>query len=319
MKYNFCTLFDKNYLLKGVALYYSLLKNCPSFHLWILCMDDNAFNILEKLNLANVNLIKLAELEAAYPNLLSVKNDRGAGEYCWTTTPFLPLFILKNNPELDIITYLDADLYFFSSPLPVFQELNKQSVMIIPHRFSKREKHMEKTSGKFNVGMVSFRNDSESIKCLNWQKERCLEWCYSRYEDGKLGDQLYLNEWPKRFKNVCILKNIGAGVASWNVYQYKIKKAGHDILINQSPLIFYHFHNFIIYQEKNTINALPVCVHNKTIYQEYLAGLTRAFQKILIIAPSFSCGISPKPSAAKLLKQTIQSKIRYYNNKLKLW
>lgn len=318
-KYQFCTLFDKNYLLKGLALYNSLLKHCDDFNLWILCMDNDAFDILEKLNLSNVRLIKLSEIETAYPRLLSVKKDRGAGEYCWTTTPFLPLFILEKDPQIEIITYLDADLYFFSSPLPVFRELGKQSVMIIPHRYHKHNQHMEKTSGIFNVGMVSFRNDSDGLECLNWQKERCLEWCYAQYEDGKLGDQLYLNKWPEKFKNVCILKNIGAGAASWNIYQYKVKKTNQEILINETPLIFYHFHNLVIYQKKGVIKALLICIYGKTIYQEYLNGLTKAYQEILSKIPSFSYGLRPEPLFIKLLKQAIQNKLRYFNIKLKLW
>ena len=63
MKYNFCTLFDRNYIYKGLALHTSLLHHRPDFHLWILCMDDITFNILEKLKLEKASLIRIDEFE----------------------------------------------------------------------------------------------------------------------------------------------------------------------------------------------------------------------------------------------------------------
>ena len=67
-----------------------------------------------------------------------------------------------------------------------------------------------------------FKNDRSGREALEWWRERCLEWCYNRHEDGKFGDQKYLDDWVERFKNVRVINNIGVGVAPWNVNSYEL-------------------------------------------------------------------------------------------------
>lgn len=79
---------------------------------------------------------------------------------------------------------------------------------------------------------------------FKWWKERCIEWCYARYEDGKYGDQKYLDSFPLLFENVYIIKNRGVGIAPWNMnfYTYDIK--GENVIFNNRkyPCVFFHFH-----------------------------------------------------------------------------
>ena len=92
--YNFCTLFNSNYLSRGLAAYYSLEKVCRDFHLYIFAFDDQTFEILNKLNLHHATVISLEQFEDG--NLLRVKGDRTIAEYCWTATPATIYYALKN-------------------------------------------------------------------------------------------------------------------------------------------------------------------------------------------------------------------------------
>ena len=55
--YSYCTLFDSNYLTRGLAMYESLKKYSDNFHLYIFSFDDKSHELLKKLNLEFVTVI----------------------------------------------------------------------------------------------------------------------------------------------------------------------------------------------------------------------------------------------------------------------
>ncbi len=311
MTFNFCTLFDRNYLFKGLALYESLLKVCDNFKLWILCFDDVTYNLLKKMNLKNIELISLKEFEDK--ELLKIKNIRSPVEYCWTCTPSLPLYILKNNPSLDMITYLDADLFFYSNPNPVYEEFGNNSILIIEHKYSSAYEKYEKTSGKYNVQFLIFRNDSNAIECLKWWRERCNEWCFFKHEDGKLGDQKYLDDWPGKFKGVHVLQHKGGGLAPWNVQKYSIRKVDNKIFIDDNELIFYHFHQLnILSPTEFDLSRGYILSENviELIYKLYVYQINKVINFVSNYEPTFNCGYDTEYFArASSVKGVIKSLI----------
>lgn len=119
--------------------------------------------------------------------------------------------------------------------------------MITEHRYTEKY-DQTKTSGKYCVQFVFFKNDKRARKVLEWWREACLEWCYNRQEEGRFGDQKYLDDWCTRFEGVHELQHLGGGVAPWNMQQYTfINKRGKVYGIESSTkrvfnIVFYHFH-----------------------------------------------------------------------------
>lgn len=297
MKRYYCTYFDRNYLVKAIALIESLNKHEKNeFQLFVVCLDEITRLILEKINLPNVITIPLHEIEQGDASLIATKQDRSLAEYYWTMTPTIILRILERNPEITVLTYLDADLLLFSSPDPIFEELGYNAVLIHEHRFSPSLAYLE-VNGKYNVGLLSFRRNANGLKALNWWRERCIEWCYLRLEDGKMGDQLYLNDWPTRFKDVVVLQNIGAGLAPWNheQYDYSMDKDGR-ILVDGMPVIFYHFQSFafvnpeVIIPATHTHYPLTVKILH-TLFLPYIYALSQAIVTVQSVLPDFSFGL----------------------------
>src|SRR5579871_2647980 len=150
--YSFCTYFDQRYLAQGLALFRSLTDRCRAFRLWVLCLDGVSYEALVRLDRPNLHAIRLEDFEGANAELLAVKADRSLVEYYFTCTPFLPEYILDRHPEVDAITYLDADLYFFADPALIFREIGDASVAITPHRYIARLRDWPEKYGVYNVG-----------------------------------------------------------------------------------------------------------------------------------------------------------------------
>jgi hypothetical protein len=168
---HFCTYFDRRYLPRALALHASLTAHCRSFTLWALCLDADTLRILSALSLPSLEPIALADLEGDDLQLRAAKASRSLVEYYFTCTPAFPLYLLRKQREIDLITYLDSDLWFFADPQLVLSEMGARSVAIIPHRFPSRLSHLEK-HGVYNVGWVTFRRDQTGLDCLEYWRSR---------------------------------------------------------------------------------------------------------------------------------------------------
>lgn len=241
MRY-YCTNFDINYIAHAKSLYNSLQLNNDSFTLFMFCMCDESYNHLEKLKLKNAVLVHFRDLENFIPELLIAKSNRTRVEYFYTCSSAICYYSLKNFINADIVTYLDADLYFFSSPEPIFKELGNKSIGIMKHNFNWFSKRNLKY-GKYNVGWINFKNDEIGLLCSKQWMENCIEWCYQRVENERYADQKYLDEWPSKYKNLYIFKHKGANLGPWNLSNYKLSKIDNKIFVDNDVLIFYHFAN----------------------------------------------------------------------------
>lgn len=298
--HHFCTLFDSGYLIKGVAMLESLARLCPGAHVHVLCMDERAHSILSQLRLPFVSLIRLQEVETEA--LLEAKKDRGVAEYCWTLSPCLPYFVLERRPEIDFITYVDADLLFYSPVQPLFDEIGDASIAIIEHRFSERLKDRE-VNGRFCVEWVSFRRDEQGMACLSRWRDQCIEWCYYRLEEGRMGDQKYLDEWPARYSACHILMHAGAGIAPWNYSRYRFAHDGQGrITVDGEPLVFYHFHQFQMLSnggfDRLSDFYTRECEEPQSVYSAYESVLAAILERVRAVEPGFSAGLKPSSKVA---------------------
>lgn len=239
----YCSYFDHRYLARGLAMIRSLRRVSPGAEVWVLCLSDEGYRALESLAEPGVHILGLSEVEAGDEALARAKADgRNTVEYYFTLTPTLVRHVMAKSGA-EIVTYLDGDLYFFSSVEPVYDELGAGSVLIIPHRFAPVMLHKE-IYGRYNVGWLSFRADANGRVCLEWWRDRTNEWCRDTPDEaeGRFCEQRYLDYFADRFAGVHVLAHSGANLAPWNVGNMTLSSRDGKISVNGDPLIFFHFH-----------------------------------------------------------------------------
>lgn len=301
----YCTYFDKGFLLKGLALHSSLVRHNPDAELWILTFDDYTEKILKKMKLRGVTVIPLRDFEDK--GLLVAKKTRSNIEYMWTTTPSIPLYIFKHG-STDYVMYLDADEYFFSSANAIIDEVGNCSLLAIEHRFPKGREVLNHDLGRFNVAVNVFKKDKIGIACLTRWRKQCINWCYWKHEDGKLGDQMYLNEWPKLYGDKLVIsKNLGVNAAPWNISQYSVSKKGTSIYVNDDKLVCYHFHQFQILTPEKFSRVHGYIVPKEVedgIYTPYEKELTEQYKNLKRIDSHFEIKV-PYQNPVQIFRQKL--------------
>lgn len=290
---HFCTLFNSDYFSRGLAMYRSLAAAGDGFTLYVYCMDDRVYRVLGKMALPGVVPVSLGEFET--DALLGVKGERSAAEYCWTCTPRVIRHALDTY-RLAAVTYVDADTFFYRSPSLLLEELERSggAILITEHRFSPGyEGGIVK--GRYCVQFMTLKADERGSAALDWWEERCLEWCFSHMEEGRFGDQKYLDDWTERFAGTHVLDHPGGGVAPWNIGNYELI-SGNDgpcfrekVTARRFELVFYHFH-FLRRYVNGFLDfghyPLPEAVKSR-LYRPYLEALEQAGRDIAAVGASF--------------------------------
>lgn len=291
----FCTLYDSNYLDKGLVMYRSLKKHAPGARMYVLAMDDKCREVLTNLQDPNQTVID-SDAFLAKTGLAGIREKRKRAEFYWTCTSYLIDYVLTEYGE-NACTYVDADMRFYSNPQCLLDEMKERNVQIVEHHFDRTPMGLicKAKSGTYCVQFNTFRNEESSLQLLRWWEEQCFDSCTNSNleENGVFGDQGYLETWGEK-ENVNVIKHPGGGVAPWNAYQYRVVETdtGSDRIILEKkgvkgsfPLVFYHFHNIAYY----TARKVNICAYQygdvdpaivEKIYIPYLRELDAAKEEL---------------------------------------
>ncbi len=259
---NLCTLFDSNYIDRALVMYDSLEKLCDDLSLYVIAFDSECFDTLRKLNLPGMIVVPYDEFED--DTLREAKNNRSTREFLWTCSGYCIRYLIERFNLTDL-TYIDSDLYFYSSPEKALNRFldSDCDAAIISHRYSDHPEnnYNARLYGRYCVQFNSFKNTENGMKILSWWINKCLECCTENAHDGLFGDQKYLDVFSQTFDGVYEYENFGMGVAPWNVDDYTLENDKENESSDKAPvirkrhtgesgqLIFYHFHSLDVFAD----------------------------------------------------------------------
>lgn len=233
---NFAICLTKFYISRCEALLFSLKDY--NVNIYLLCFDQETYKYFYKKNVTCITVQKLKSFEKSFGP--TIKNRKLIDQIVTSRPIFLKFLLKKFN--LKEIFLLDSDIFFFSDPKNIKKEIRKASVAYCDHGFNKKLVKLARIYGKYNAGFIYIKFDKYGKKFLNKWSSLCKEWCEFTPNLNRFSDQKYLEKLKKELINIKIIKNPCINLAPWNLQFKKVVKKEETILINNKPLIFFHFH-----------------------------------------------------------------------------
>lgn len=188
--YDICIIIGKSDLVKCIALYYSIAQNSEKIHIWICCIDDFSFSVLNKAKLENVTLINSRNFETN--ELSEFRKTCNEKECISLLRAHCLYYILKNNFSVSCLLYLGSDIYFYRSPVYLMKEFENGSIFLY-----QKPKTNENSKSNLKTDLIGFRRDKNTMECL-------INWKYC--SNPQHNEESYINTWPSCMPGVKVLE-----------------------------------------------------------------------------------------------------------------
>ena len=233
---------DQAYIGRMLTMIASVRRFEPEASFHILCFDAATEAVFRRFNVPGVTAVGLSAILAFDPRLAASRADRTAHGFYDTTRGVLALYVMDQWPTVESVTWLDADLWFFSHPQAIFDEIGEAAIAISPHHYSPDMADKGATYGVFNSGLLHWKNNDQARRCINDYVVECLDWCDSTPNAaGAWLGQVYLNTWPDRYESLHQMRSPGVNLAYWNIANHWITSRDGAVWVDDTPLVFFHY------------------------------------------------------------------------------
>jgi hypothetical protein len=263
-----CTIVSPNYLAYARTVASSYMAQHPDHRFFVLIVAD----LTDPAPFQHPDFTPVLLPHLGVENLRSAAMMYDILELNTNVKPTFMKFLIEQY-SLDVLTYLDPDIFVYAPLTPVFEALDSgASAVLTPHMttpvFDGHTPSEQEIlyNGTYNLGFISVRACTETTAILNWWERRCLDLGFSEGRTGLFVDQKWMNLAPGLFANVAILRDPGCNMAYWNIHERALTSSpanatsavaflsvipAGDLLLSPAgtppvPLRFFHFSGIVL-------------------------------------------------------------------------
>lgn len=247
---HFYTSININYLSKARVLAKSVKRHCPDAR-FSLVFSDQWPEDIDPGKEPFDEIILIENLGIPVDNLSFWIYQHTVVELCTAVKGQALVKFLEEGSEK--VVYLDPDIVVFHPLDELERLLDTNDIILTPHQTlpENNEKDIVNNEicslqhGAFNFGFYAVHNTHNGQKFARWWRDRLINYCYDDISNGLFTDQKWGDIVPCMFDGVHILRDPGYNVSTWNLSNRIITQSDNgEILVNQRPLLFYHFSGF---------------------------------------------------------------------------
>jgi hypothetical protein len=309
---------NRAYLNRALALARSVDIHDPDVHFVLLLVEPNL-----SVDFQSDEVFRNFLTDSAFDEILTLNQldtstianfeNYSVIEMCTAVKGIASQFLL-NRGGAKIVTYLDPDLYFFTSLEVIRKEHENFDVLLTPHLnhnpTSNSVIHNDEIAGSmnhgiFNLGFVSFRSSNRGKLVASWWADRLAISSSADYRRGLFTDQKWWDLSLVYFPDIAVIKHDGWNMAPWNLSERKLISLNPPTLISGDPLIFFHFSKFPSKEffEKTLNYSRPELLGE--VISEYSVEFDQATQDVTNLVISIEKFLM-EPSSISIKKSIVQ-------------
>lgn len=181
----------------------------------------------------------------------------------------------------DAVTVIDADLWFFSSPEPVFEEIGAATMAVLPHGFAPAalgargvtmESHRQ--YGLYNAGFTYFSDFAPAARFAELVRQGPIAFRDHPDENGVvIGEQGYLETLATAL-GAHVIQNPAAAPGPWCAHAQSLTRDEDGrLLFGGRPLVAWHYHSLRPGVQLADANYEVSAEQAALLYEPYLAAL----------------------------------------------
>jgi hypothetical protein len=316
------------YLSKAIALGKSALENNSDTDFYILLAERRSEYDYDRLSkFLNPDGIKIISIEeVGIDDIDTYIFQRQIVEAC-TAVKGRALVYFQHRYKKTM--YLDPDIFVFGSLDVIFNSLDKNDTILIPHQnrpasvpFGVDAEMTSLQYGVFNLGFVAVSDSANAKKFAAWWAARLDKYCFDDRSRGLFTDQKWCDLAPALFDGVYVERTPGFNCAPWNAHCYDLNieyGTGQIIADINNKLIFFHFSGLDSGEGQKSVTAMGSLgkVHRE-LYAWYVNHTDRIQKNIRQFISPWTYGVfydgkKILPAHRAICKKLVELKIKFGN------